>query len=186
MPYCDRWNAKHSLDLSMPGAHLDVKGSPTACPSEGSAMLMMIDRPLYAQPVSVFARLSAPPAQHRHPRAILLWPARALQTRRLLDGLGGMSDHELRDIGLTRQDLRDATALPASQDPGELFAARAAGRRRLRGRRWSVKRPAGWRTGAKGHGRRGGTSRVRSIRSAAPDRRRRSDHCSSRPSRRAD
>ncbi len=94
-------------------------------------MLMMIDRPHYAQPVSVFARLSATArAAFNILERMLLWPARTLQTRQLLDDLGGMSDHELRDIGLTRQDLRDATALPASQDPGELFEARASGRRR--------------------------------------------------------
>ena len=115
----------------MASAHLVVKGGSTACPLEGSAMLMMIDRPRYAQPVSVYARLStiARAALGVLDR-ILLWPARALETRRLLDDLGSMSDHELRDIGLTRQDLRDATALPVSQDPGVVFAARAAGRRR--------------------------------------------------------
>ena len=92
-------------------------------------MLMMIDRPRYAQPVS--ARLSAAGrAALGLLDRILLWPARALESRRLLDDLGRMSDHELRDIGLTRQDLRDATALPSSRDPGVLFAARAAGRHR--------------------------------------------------------
>jgi hypothetical protein len=36
-----------------------------------------------------------------------------------------MDCRELADIGLTRCDLRDATALPLDRDPGELFAARA-------------------------------------------------------------
>ena len=93
-------------------------------------MLMMIDRPHYAHHVSVYARVSnaARAALGLFDR-VLLWPARALETRRLLDDMGAMSEHELRDIGLTRQDLRDATALPAGQDPGLLFATRVASRR---------------------------------------------------------
>ena len=93
-------------------------------------MLMMIDRPLYDRPVSVFARASGLARTALVLlNAVLLWPFRVLEHRRLLDGLGGLSDYELRDIGLTRQDLRDATALPANRDPGAFFAARAASRR---------------------------------------------------------
>jgi hypothetical protein len=36
-----------------------------------------------------------------------------------------MDCRELADIGLTRCDLRDASALPLDRDPGELLAARA-------------------------------------------------------------
>lgn len=94
-------------------------------------MLMMIDRPRYAHPVSVYARVSnAARTALDVLDQVLLWPARALENRRLLDGMAAMNDHELRDIGLTRQDLRDATALEPGRDPGLLFAARAAKRRR--------------------------------------------------------
>ena len=41
-----------------------------------------------------------------------------------------MSDYELRDIGLTRQDLFDATALPLDADPSPLLARRRAARER--------------------------------------------------------
>ena len=99
-------------------------------------MLMMMDRPRYAPPVSGFSRFrSVVRAALGFIDAVLLWPQRALENRRLLDRLGTMSEHELRDIGLTRQDLRDATALPSRRDPGVLFAARAAARRVSPGRR---------------------------------------------------
>ncbi len=93
-------------------------------------MLMMIDRPLYHHPVSAFARASGVARTALGlVNAALLWPFRVLENRRLLDGMGALSDYELRDIGLTRQDLRDATALSADRDPGQFFAARAASRR---------------------------------------------------------
>jgi Domain of unknown function (DUF1127) len=38
--------------------------------------------------------------------------------------LASMSDHELADIRLTRQDLRDASALPLGDDPTRVFAMR--------------------------------------------------------------
>ena len=58
------------------------------------------------------------------------WPLRIAAARRAMAQLGGMSDRELADIGLHRQDLRDATALGLSEDPTEMFAARAGERRR--------------------------------------------------------
>ena len=54
---------------------------------------------------------------------LLLWPARVAQARRDLAMLGSMSDHELSDIGLSRQDLRNATALPPDADPTAAFGA---------------------------------------------------------------
>jgi hypothetical protein len=44
--------------------------------------------------------------------------------------LARMSEYELRDIGLTRQDLFDATALPLDADPSALLARRRAARER--------------------------------------------------------
>ena len=61
--------------------------------------------------------------------AILVWPFRAGENRRVLNILAAMDEHELRDIGLSRQDLRDATTLPVGEDLGRFFAIR----RRARG-----------------------------------------------------
>jgi uncharacterized protein YjiS (DUF1127 family) len=58
------------------------------------------------------------------------WPIRIVAARQAMRQLAGMSDHELMDIGLTRQDLRDATALPLDADPTRMFAARTRQRRR--------------------------------------------------------
>ncbi len=63
-------------------------------------------------------------------RRALSWPARAVNARRTLGQLAGMSDHELRDIGLTRQDVSDATALPLGADPSPLLVRRRAARER--------------------------------------------------------
>jgi uncharacterized protein YjiS (DUF1127 family) len=61
---------------------------------------------------------------------MLLWPVRVLRARREFDRLAGLSDHELRDIGLTRQDLRNASALSLDQDPTRHLAAITTQRRR--------------------------------------------------------
>ena len=60
----------------------------------------------------------------------LAWPARVGAARRTMRELGRMSENELRDIGLTQQDLFDATALPLDADPTALLAGRRAGRAR--------------------------------------------------------
>ena len=67
-------------------------------------------------------------------RRFLLWPVRALRSRREFAGLAAMSDRELRDVGLTRQDLRNATALSRDECPTVFLAAVAADRA---GARWS-------------------------------------------------
>lgn len=46
-----------------------------------------------------------------------LWPAHVIATRRTLAQLASMSEYELRDVGLTRQDLVDLTARPLDEDP---------------------------------------------------------------------
>jgi uncharacterized protein YjiS (DUF1127 family) len=60
----------------------------------------------------------------------LAWPIRVLCARRELAKLADLTDHELRDIGLMRQDLRSATALPLDKDPTLLLAKIVAERRR--------------------------------------------------------
>lgn len=76
-------------------------------------MLLMLEkrRPSYAERAwsgaSRAARLALVAAD-----AVTLWPFRVGEKRRLLGTLAALSDRELRDIGLTRGDLRDATALP--------------------------------------------------------------------------
>jgi uncharacterized protein YjiS (DUF1127 family) len=62
------------------------------------------------------------------------WPLRVLEARRVMGLLGALNDRELADVGLGRQDLRDATALPLGADPSLLFEARAHERWRARGR----------------------------------------------------
>ncbi|HEX4768882.1 MAG TPA: DUF1127 domain-containing protein [Lichenihabitans sp.] len=62
--------------------------------------------------------------------AVMAWPTRVVEHRRLMNQMAGMSDHELRDIGLFRQDVADATAVPYGHDPSEVLVERAAERRR--------------------------------------------------------
>ena len=53
------------------------------------------------------------------------WPFRVAAARATLRALGRMDCRELADIGLTRCDLRDASAFPLDRDPGKLLAVRA-------------------------------------------------------------
>ena len=55
----------------------------------------------------------------------LLWPSHVAQARSELAKLAHFSEYELRDIGLTSQDLRNASALPLDIDPTS-FLAKAA------------------------------------------------------------
>jgi uncharacterized protein YjiS (DUF1127 family) len=66
---------------------------------------------------------------------VLSWPARVSAARRTMSGLARMSDYELRDIGLTRSDLNDATALPLDADPSGLLVKRRSWRERPTGGR---------------------------------------------------
>ena len=63
----------------------------------------------------------------------LLWPARVMMARRTLAQLAGLSEYELRDIGLSRQDLVDFTARPLDEDPTPHLARSRAARARTRG-----------------------------------------------------
>ena len=65
----------------------------------------------------------------------LTWPALVSAARRTMFELARMSDYELRDIGLTRSDVNDATALPLDADPSGLLVRRRAWRERPAGRR---------------------------------------------------
>ena len=62
-------------------------------------------------------------------RKVLGWPGRVLVARRTMLQLAGLTDHELKDIGLMRQDLVDVSALKLDQDPSRLLARRAGDRR---------------------------------------------------------
>ncbi len=57
-------------------------------------------------------------------------PARFFAYRQEMALLGAMDDRELADIGLRRQDLRDATALPLGETPGAFLQQRVAARKR--------------------------------------------------------
>lgn len=65
-------------------------------------------------------------------RHALGWPVRVYEARCLMLQLGGLDDHELRDIGLTRLDLADATALAPDADPSLALRRRVEERRRRR------------------------------------------------------
>lgn len=54
---------------------------------------------------------------------------RNLAHRRAMAQLTGLDDRMLRDIGLTRADLRDATAAPLFADPTRVLVLRATERR---------------------------------------------------------
>lgn len=60
------------------------------------------------------------------------WPGRVLAARRTMLQLAAFSDHELKDIGLVRQDLIDVSGLTLDQDPTLHLARRANERRRRR------------------------------------------------------
>ncbi|HXE26517.1 MAG TPA: DUF1127 domain-containing protein, partial [Roseiarcus sp.] len=64
---------------------------------------------------------------------VVAWPARVGAARRAMSELARMSDYELRDIGLTRSDINDTSALPLSADPTGLLARRRAWRERPHG-----------------------------------------------------
>jgi len=65
---------------------------------------------------------------------VLTWPVRVSQARRTMSQLAQMSEHQLRDIGLTSSDVNDATALPLDADPSSLLVRRRAWRERRPGR----------------------------------------------------
>ena len=58
------------------------------------------------------------------------WPARISAERRAMRQLARMSDFELRDIGLVRQDVVDAAALRPEAKPSAMLARRRAARER--------------------------------------------------------
>ena len=63
-------------------------------------------------------------------RRALSWPSRVTAARRAMAQLARMSDYELRDIGLVRQDIVDASMLRMDADPSVMLAGRRAARER--------------------------------------------------------
>ncbi len=63
----------------------------------------------------------------------LSWPARISAERRAMSQLARMSDHELSDIGLVRQDIVDVSALRLDADPSATRAGRRPARARSAG-----------------------------------------------------
>ena len=84
-----------------------------------------------------FARRASSDAAWALTRAFS-WPARVGAARAAMRQLAHMSDYELRDIGLTRQDVVDVSALPLDEDPTALLA-----RRRDAAREWQKGESAG-------------------------------------------
>src|SRR4051812_39834512 len=62
-------------------------------------------------------------------REAILWPVRIVRARREFARIAALSDRELRDIGLMRHDLRNATALPLDADPTRYLASVVTERR---------------------------------------------------------
>ncbi|MFG1302300.1 DUF1127 domain-containing protein [Xanthobacter sp. V3C-3] len=54
---------------------------------------------------------------------------RALERRQVMAELAGLDDHMLRDIGITRADLRDASITRLHEDPTRVLVLRATERR---------------------------------------------------------
>jgi uncharacterized protein YjiS (DUF1127 family) len=61
----------------------------------------------------------------------LSWPSRLGEARRAMRQLAGMSDHELRDIGLVRQDIVDASMLRIDAEASAMLKERRAARERI-------------------------------------------------------
>ncbi len=68
-------------------------------------------------------------------RHVLSWPSRIGEARRAMAQLARMSDYELRDIGLVRQDIVDASMLRRDADPSAVLAERRDARERAVGQR---------------------------------------------------
>lgn len=54
---------------------------------------------------------------------------RAIERRQVMAEIAHLDDHMLRDIGVTRADVRDAVAAPLFADPTQLLVVRAGERR---------------------------------------------------------
>ncbi len=54
---------------------------------------------------------------------------RVMERRQVMADLAHLDDHMLRDIGVTRADVRDAVAAPLFEDPTQLLVLRAKERR---------------------------------------------------------
>lgn len=54
---------------------------------------------------------------------------RVMERRQLMADLAHLDDHMLRDIGVTRADVRDAASAPLFADPTQLLVLRASERR---------------------------------------------------------
>ena len=63
---------------------------------------------------------------------LIAWPVRFWKARQDLAALGGLTDHELRDIGLMRTDLANMSALPRDVDPTYELARLVEERRHAR------------------------------------------------------
>jgi uncharacterized protein YjiS (DUF1127 family) len=92
--------------------------------------------PVFARPIRTVSA-SAPrwPTWRRAADAaiwILGWPSRYVVARRNLAVLGAMSDRQLQDIGLSRSDISNVTALPRDEDPTVLLSDLVKERRRRR------------------------------------------------------
>ena len=69
----------------------------------------------------------------------VLWPVRVARTRKVMNQLAAMNAHQLRDIGLTPDDIVSAQAVALDQDPTSLLASRAKERAEARRQERAIK-----------------------------------------------
>ena len=95
---------------------------------------LFVDGSKIAAVLKTLPHRSPPPDTRTRPssKRIALWPVHVVETRRTLAQLAALSDYELRDVGLTRQDLADLTARPLDEDPTPHLNRARIGRARQR------------------------------------------------------
>jgi uncharacterized protein YjiS (DUF1127 family) len=93
--------------------------------------MMEMTMPTFAVPVESEARSRSAPLLRiwTFSARILLWPVRFYRARQEFAVLAGLSDHDLKDIGLTRTDIANVTALPRDVDPTTALSRVVAERR---------------------------------------------------------
>src|SRR6478752_8381473 len=70
---------------------------------------------------------------------MVFWPVRVARTRKVMNQLAAMNAHQLKDIGLTPDDIISAQAVALDQDPTSLLASRAKERAEARRQERAIK-----------------------------------------------
>ena len=102
-------------------------------PAVTAFTVVQLAKPEYLIEIDAVASHAAEPEPVQVPnrsivQRLVSWPLRAAAERRAMRRLAAMDDRELDDIGLRRQDLRDAMAHGPGADPTAMLARRASER----------------------------------------------------------